>query len=88
MSCYRVSMHRVTEIEIGSVGKYGFDFIVTSTLGGENSYETLDIFNEEYGKTSEELKATRKLLINLQSSIEDSLKELNSKLEEALKDES
>ena len=67
MSSYRVSMHRVTEIEIGSVGTYGFDFDITSTSGGENSYETFDIFNAACGETSEELRATRKLLMNLQS---------------------
>jgi len=88
MSAYRVALHRVTEIEIGQVGAYGFELDIISTSGGENSYETLDIFNAACGETSKELRATRKLLIDLQYSIEGRLKLLNSKIEEALTDES
>lgn len=90
MSAYRVAMHRVTSIRIGAVGTYGFEFDITSTSNFEKEkhYETLDVYNGVSGETLEELRATRKLLIILQSSIEDRLKVLNSKIEEALTDES
>ena len=90
MSAYRVAMHRVTSIEIGMVGKYGFELDITSTskFEKEEEYETLDVYNGACGETSEELRATRKLLIDLQYSIEGRLKLLNSKIEEALTDES
>ena len=87
MSAFRVAMHRVTSIEIGQVGTYGFELDITSTASydKEKVYESLDIFNAACGESSEELRETRKLLVNLQSSIEDRLKLLNSKIEEALK---
>lgn len=90
MSAYRVAMHRVTSIEIGAIGTYGFEFDITSTANydKEEEYETLDVYNAACGESSEELRETRKLLINLQSSIEERLKVLNSKIEEALTDES
>ena len=88
MSAYRVALHRVTEIEIGQVGAHGFELNITSHYNGKNVYESLDVYNGACGETSEELRATRKLLIDLQYSIEGRLKVLNSKIEEALTDES